>query len=174
MILTAQPASVPAGTRVEAKLQTPVQTGRSKIGDGVVAVLIDPIRSANGIVVPKGSRLNGRVETVEAATRTNEGRVRLVFREIEFPDGRHVSTWITDSFGAAPSKRNRRYLIYMAAGGSFGALIAGKAARIAGILGGALGGFIIADNSGNAKLGDLTLRSGQALHLELGEDLTLK
>jgi len=174
MLCMVQAPSVPAGTRVEAKLQSLVQTGTSKIGDGVVAVLTAPVRSAGRIIVPAGSHLNGRVETVEAATRVNQGRVRLAFREIEFPGGLRVSTWITDSFGARPPKRNRRYLIYMVAGGSFGALIGGKAARIAGILGGTLAGFVIAGNSGADKLSDLTLKPGQALHLELGEDLKLQ
>src|SRR6266511_1927703 len=159
MLLIAQSAaSVPAGTRVEAKLQSSVQTASAKLGDEVVAVLVDPIRSASKIIVPPGSHLNGRVETIEPATRTNEGRVRLVFREIEFPDGRRVSTWITNSFVAPSPNRNRRYLIYMVLGGSAGALIGGKAARTAGVLGGTLAGFIVAGNSGNDKLRDLTLR----------------
>jgi hypothetical protein len=61
----------------------------------------------------------------------------------------------------------------MGAGGAAGAFIGGKAARVAGVLGGALIGFVIAGNSGNDKLPDLTLKPGQTLHLQLGEDLTL-
>jgi hypothetical protein len=173
LLAAAQP-SVPTGTPVEAKLESQVHTGSSKVGDEVIAVLTDPIRSAGTVVVPEGSRLNGRVETVQAATRSNEGRVRLVFREIEFRDGRRVSTWITDSFAAATAKRNRRHLIYMAVGGSLGAWIGGKTARVAGILGGTLTGFVLAANSGDTKLRDLTLERGKTLRLELGQDLTLQ
>jgi len=98
------------------------------------------------IVVPQGSRLNGRVETVEPATRDGEARVRLVFREIEFADGRRISTWITNSFAASrpPATFVRALYGNRAAGG---ALIGGKAARVAGILGGTLIGFVIAANS---------------------------
>ena len=171
LVLLTQSSLVPAGTRVEARLESAVQTGTSKVGDAVVAVITDPIRAGATVIVPKGSRLDGRVETIEAATRTNEGRVRLVFRQIELPDGRRLSTWITNSFGASEPKRNRRYAIYTAVGGVAGAFIGGRAARVAGILGGSLVGFVIAGNSGDAKRPDVTLKPGDVLHLELGEDL---
>jgi hypothetical protein len=53
-------------------------------------------------------------------------------------------------------------------------VIGGKAARTTGIIGGTLVGFIIAANYGGANLPDLTLRPGQLLHLQLGEDLRLE
>ena len=145
----------------------------AKAGDDVIAVVTDTIRSGGKIVVPRNSRLNGRMETVERATRDAEGRVRIVFREIEFPDGRRISTWITNSFGGSAPKRKLRYLLYTAAGGAAGAIIGGKAARAAGIIGGTLIGFIVAGNS-NSKLPDVTLSPGQTLHLQFGEDLTLQ
>ena len=172
--ILAQSTPVPAGAHLEARLETSVKTGTSQAGDDVVAILIDPIRSAGKVIVPRGSRLNGRVETIESATQTNGGRVRLVFREIQFPDGRRVSTWITNSFAAPPPKRSLRYLLYMGAGGAAGSFIGGKTARLAGLLGGTLVGFVVAGNSGNAKRPDLTLGAGQILHLQLGEDLTLQ
>ena len=46
--------------------------------------------------------------------------------------------------------------------------------RVAGILGGALIGFVIAGNSDDLKRPDLTLSRGQTLHLELGEDLAVQ
>ncbi len=61
----------------------------------------------------------------------------------------------------------------MGTGGATGALIGGRAARAAGVLGGALLGFILANNSGGGKLPDLTLKPGNRLHLKLGEDLVL-
>ena len=167
------PFTVPAGTRLEAKLQSSVKTAHSGVGDDVVAVVTTPLGAASKVVVPRGSRLNGRVETIQAATRASEGRVRLVFREIELPDGRHVSTWITNSFGAPAPKRTLRYVLWMGGGGAAGGLVAGKVARAAGILGGTLAGFVIAGNKDDSVLPDLTLRSGQTIRLELGEDLTV-
>jgi hypothetical protein len=176
LFLTAQPvqsAVVPAGTRVDARLESSVQTATSDPGDAIVALLAEPIRAAGMIVVPRGSRLNGRVETVEPASRTSEGRVRLVFREIQFPDGRTVSTWITNSFSASPPNRKLRYVLYMGIGGVAGALLGGKAARTTGAIGGTLVGFVIAGNSDDDKLPDLDLRPGQILRLQLGENLRM-
>jgi hypothetical protein len=167
-----QSGLVPAGTRVDARLESTVQTATSNSGDAIVAVVAEPIRAAGRIVVPEGSRLNGRVETIEAASRSSEGRVRLVFREIQFPDGRTVATWITNSYSAPTPKRGLRHLLYMGVGGGAGAFIGGKAARVTGIIGGTLVGFIIASNSDDSPP-DLTLRPGRLLRLELGEDLRM-
>ena len=52
-------------------------------------------------------------------------------------------------------------------------VVGGKPARMAGILGGALAGFVIAGNSGDSNRPNLTLRSGHTLQLQLGEDLTI-
>jgi uncharacterized caspase-like protein len=169
-----QSAHVPAGTRVEARLESVIQTATSNTGDSVVAVLAEPVRAAGKIVVPQGSRLNGRVETIQAATRANEGRVRLAFREIAFPDGRTVSTWITNAFSASPPKRNLRYVLYMGIGATAGGLIGGKTARVTGIIGGTLAGFVIAGASGNGKLPDLVLKRGKRIPLVFGEDLQIE
>ena len=172
-LLLAQSATVPAGTSLRAKLETPVRTARSEVGDGVVAVLTKPVRATDKIIVPSGSRLQGRVETIQPATRANEGRVRLVFREILFPDGRRMTTWITNSFGAAAPQRNDRYALYMSIGAVAGGLIGGRSGRLAGVIGGTLTGFVIAGNRSGPALRDLTLKAGQEIRLQLGEDLTL-
>jgi hypothetical protein len=172
-VLPAQSGIVPAGTVVKARLESAVDTGRSSTGDEVVAVVSDSIRLSGKVVVPEGSRLNGRVESLSAATSTSEGRVRLAFRQIQFPDGRSTSTWITDSFSAPPSKRGLRYAVYVGLGAAAGAFIGGKRARVAGILGGTLGGFVIASNSEGRKLPEVVLKRGRTLNLRLGEDLTL-
>jgi hypothetical protein len=171
LLLFAQDAAVPAGTRVQAKLQSSVQTSKSKMGDPVAAILTAPIRVKNQTIVPGGSRLNGRIETVDAATRKTTGRVRLVFREIELADGRRIPTWITNSFGASAPNRARRHVLYTLAGATAGAFVGGKTARVSGILGGAIVGLVIATNTGDGNLPDLTLRAGQVVDLQLGQDL---
>jgi hypothetical protein len=172
LFLLTQSAAIPAGTRVEAKLESSVHTQTSKTGDPVMAALTHPISAKSEIVVPSGSRLNGRIETIQAASPTSGGRVRLVFREIEFPDGRRIPTWITSSFTASPPHRTRRAVIYTVVGATAGAFIGGKSARVAGILGGTLVGFVIAINH-DGNLPDIRLKSGQTLQLELREDLSI-
>ena len=173
ILLASQRSQIPAGTPVEARLESVVRTRTSSVGDRVVAVVVKPVFAADGTVISQGSRLFGRVETLQIATTSSEGRVRLVFREIELSGGRRFQTWITESFAAIPPRRGLRYTLYMGTGGVTGALIGGRAARAAAILGGALLGFIVADNSGGGKLPDLTLKPGHRLHLKFGEDLQM-
>jgi hypothetical protein len=170
-MLFPQSPKVPSGTRVEATLRSSISTVASKTGDEVVALLTKPISAGNVQVVPQGSRLVGRVETISAASESGAGRVRIVFREIEFLDGHRTQTWITDSFMASPPKRILRYFLYTGVGGAAGALVGGSRLRVGASLGGALMGFILAMNAGDAKLPDLTMRPGRILHLRLGEDL---
>jgi hypothetical protein len=167
------PPTVPAGTQLQAKLQSEVNTGHSKTGETVTAIVTVPLRASRSVVVPQGSLLNGRVETIQAATHTEEGRVRLVFRDLQFPDGRHVSTWITNSFEAAQPKRKLRYALFMTAGAAGTGAIAGKTARTAGALGGGLLGFVLAGLGDDSNRSDLTLHAGKTLHLEFREDLVL-
>src|SRR5207247_6839760 len=151
-----QPAVLPAGTGLDARLESSVKTGSSEVGDNVVAVVASSVRAAGKVVVPQGSTLKGRVETIQPATRDAEGRVRLVFREIDLPDGRHLSTWITNAFGASPPKRKLRYALLMGAGGAAGGLAGGKTARLAGILGGTLVGFVMARSGKDSTAPTLT------------------
>jgi type F conjugative transfer system protein TrbI len=174
LVLPGKSEPIPAGTPLKARLESRVETATSDVGDPVTAVVSEPVRAAGKIVVPKGSKLVGRVETVTAATRTSEGRVRLVFRELQFPDGRTAPTWITHSFSAGIPRRNLRYVLYMAIGAGAGSIIGGDAARVAGIIGGALVGFIVAGNSWSGNLPDMVLKSGRTIDLEFREDFTVE
>jgi hypothetical protein len=171
---TVQPVVVPAGTQVDARLESHVETATSSQGDSIIAVVAEPIRAGGKTVVVAGSRLNGRVETIEPASETSEGRVRLVFREIEFPDGRTYPAWITNSFSASPPNRKLRYALYLGIGATAGALLGGKNARTTGILGGSLIGFVIGSNADDGKLPDLELKRGRRIRLQLGEDLKME
>jgi hypothetical protein len=173
LVVDPPPPTVPAGTQLRAKLQSEVKTGRTKTGETVAAVVTVPLRASKTVIVPKGSLLSGRVETIQAATPTEEGRVRLVFRDLQFPDGRHVSTWITNSFEAPQAKRKLRYALFMTAGAAGTGAIAGKSARTAGALGGGLLGFVLAGLGDDSNRSDLTLHAGKTLHLEFREDLVL-
>jgi len=168
---TAQVEAIRAGTRVDVRLESRVETATSSPGEPVSAVFSEPVSAADRIVLPRGTRLMGRIETIAPATPTTEGRVRLVFREIEFSDGRKIQAWLTNSFTASPPKRTLRYVLYMGIGGAAGGLVGGRSARTAGILGGTLAGFVIAGNTHDENLPDLTLKPGQTLELQFGEDL---
>jgi len=156
------PQSLPAGALITARLEATVDTESSKQGDEIVAAVVKGL--------PDGSRLRGRVETIQAARRDAEARVRLVFREVELPNGQQVQTWITNSFVAGSPKRNLRYIVYTAAGATAGALVGGKKARVTGLLGGAIVGFVIASRPDSGPK-NVTLKAGQVIRLQLTEAL---
>jgi len=170
---TPESPKVRAGTAVSARLETLVDSSTAIAGDAVVARVTEPVRIAERIVIPQESVLNGRVETVQSATDEVEGRFRLVFREIQFSDGRRVPTWITDSFSASPPKRKLRYVLFTGIGAAAGSLVGGSAARVSGLLGGTLVGYLIAANSNDGNRSDLKLKPGRRLHLKFGEDLII-
>jgi hypothetical protein len=157
--------SIPAGALITARLETTVNTASSQQGDEILAAAVRGL--------PKGSRLRGRIETIQAAGRDAEGRVRLVFREIEFPRGERVQTWITNSFSAGTPKRILRYILYTATGATAGALVGGKKARVTGLLGGTILGFVIAGRPDPGPK-NLTLKAGQQIRLELTEPVVLQ
>jgi hypothetical protein len=172
-LLFQAPPSVPAGTAITAKLEQAVNTASSRAGDEIVAVVARSVVHAGSIAVPEGSLLLGRIETIQPARREVEGRVRLLFREIEFANGARVATWITSSFVAKTPNRTARYIAYTAIGAAAGGLAGGKKARVAGILGGTIVGFVIAGSRNAAGASDLTLRAGQEIELRFGEDLVV-
>lgn len=173
VLLFPQGPPVPAGTPLEARLQSAVNTKTSAVGNEVLAVLTKPLVAGGVRVAAPGSRLHGRIETISAATPSSAGRVRIVFRELELPDSRSTPIWVTESYAASGPNRTLRSLLYSSVGGIAGAFIGGQHMRAAGAIGGGLIGFIIAINSGGTTLPDLTLKRGQVLHLRLGEGLSL-
>jgi len=166
--------SIPAGTEVTATLETTVKTATSRVDDEVVASLARNISSSNGVAIPRGALLRGRIETIQSASATSEGRVRLVFREIDLPTGQRVDTWMTNSFTARGSHEVARYIVFTGIGAGAGGLIAGKSTRVAGIIGGTLAGFVLAGSRNNSKANNLVLKSGQEIRLQLGEDLVIR
>jgi hypothetical protein len=172
LLIQSEPPSVPAGTRIQARLETRVRTKTSNAGDAVVAYIAEPIRAADKVVVPRGSRLHGRVELVRAGTPEMEGWVRLVFREIQLPDGRLIPAWMTNSFHATPHNHVMRHIVYTGIGAVSAGLIVEGTSRTAAILGGILGGFLLSTNTGKGAR-DVNLKEGQSIWLQLGQELTL-
>jgi hypothetical protein len=172
LLIQSDPPSVPAGTRIQVRLETPVQTKTSDAGDAVIARVFTPLRAADSVVVPRASRLHGRVELIRAGTPDTEGWVRLVFREIELPDGRRIPTWMTNAFHATPHRPVMRHITYIGIGAISGGLIADGPSRTAAILGGILGGFLLSANTGKGAR-DVNLKEGQNIWLQLGQELVI-
>ena len=69
---------VPAGTRLRARLETPVDTKTSRVADGVEARLLEPVKIHDQTMLPVGTRLSGRVAAVRPGS--HKDKVFAFFR----------------------------------------------------------------------------------------------
>jgi hypothetical protein len=81
--------ALPPGSVVRARLITPLTSATSHKGDGVEAVLSQPLLDADKhMILPQGSLLKGTVRQVQPARRMKKnGQLRIEFRELVPPDG---------------------------------------------------------------------------------------
>jgi hypothetical protein len=78
----------PPGSLVHALLVTPLDSGTTKRGAEVEAVLSQPLFDGDNLVLPQGSHLKGSVVQVEPARHLHHnGELRLAFHQLIPPDG---------------------------------------------------------------------------------------
>jgi hypothetical protein len=83
---------VPAGTELQATLDSYLSSKTSRQGDTFTATLNEPVTARNGAtLIPSGSKLQGEVTNVEQgkilASVRGKGRLDLRFREVTLPNG---------------------------------------------------------------------------------------
>lgn len=84
--------TIPEGTEFKLQLHTAVNSKTSKVGDRVLATLIDPVHVEDREVLPKGVRIDGHVNEVKAAGRKGKGGyIYVVFDTVELPNGEKVA-----------------------------------------------------------------------------------
>ncbi|MHB1020924.1 MAG: TraB/TrbI/VirB10 family type IV secretion system protein [Acidobacteriaceae bacterium] len=90
-IAAAAAASVPM-TQVPAHLETKLDTRKSKVGDAVVAKTTKAVKTAQGIKIPKGSKLLGTVTKVQAQTPEQEQSLLTIrFDRVQLHNGQQIS-----------------------------------------------------------------------------------
>jgi hypothetical protein len=78
---------VPSGTTLRLELEMPVDSQRNAVGDPVSATLAEAVKVDEMIVLPKGSRVTGRVAALDpAATAGDPAAVTLTFKAIAAGD----------------------------------------------------------------------------------------
>jgi hypothetical protein len=152
--------SVPAGTHLHARMNDTLSSKTSRIGQKFTATVTDPVYSSNGVmVIPSGSTLTGRVDSVKPAAKGGKpGTIDVSFVSLQTPNGtrRVINGTLTDLYtddaktdaeGTASGDRMKhRKLIFIGGGGAGGAVLGaaiggGKGALIGGLLG-AGGGYL--------------------------------
>ena len=80
--------SLPAGAMVHARLMTPLSSATSRQGEGVEAVVSQPLFEGKQLLLPQGSLLKGAVLQVQPARMMKKnGQLRITFRQLVPPEG---------------------------------------------------------------------------------------
>jgi hypothetical protein len=162
---------VPAGTRIDAKLNDYLDSGENQRMDRFSMTVSEPVIVGNGVVVPTGTLIGGHVASVESAQRPNKGG-RLVLKadsmevngqRIEFQG---IVTAEAGHEGDPSIKEDLKEIAIGAGiGGLVGGLIGGGKGVLAGILIGGGGTFVA------TKGEQIELPPGAPLIVELSEDV---
>jgi len=81
-------ATLESGTQLNATLKSTLDARRAHVGDSVTAVTRHEVRSGGRVLLPKGSRLIGRVTAVEAAGRGQAAsQIGVLFDHAVTPHG---------------------------------------------------------------------------------------
>jgi hypothetical protein len=143
-------ASLAEGTEISAALTKPVDASKARPGDEISARATKDIRTDGQVVVPRGSKLVGRVTQARARGDTTS-QLGIVFDRAVLKDGRTVAL-----IGAVTALAAARAAGSAGSAGGYGAgnaggSAAGSAGGIAGNVGGAVGG--VAGATGSATTG---------------------
>ena len=79
---------IPAGSMVNARLSTPLNSASTQKGSEVQAVVSQPLLVDGNLVLPQGTLLKGAVVQVRPARHwKHNGQLRFVFRDLVLPNG---------------------------------------------------------------------------------------
>ena len=154
--------SVAANTLMRVRIDSELNSQKARVGDTFSSTLVDPVYSKNGVMLaPQGSKVMGRVTSVQRAGRNGEpATLDVQFVSIRLPNGVHTaingsladlstSNATSDNEGTVSAKRTSHRkvkfigggaaggaVIGAIAGGGKGALIGAGVGAVAGIIGG--------------------------------------
>lgn len=152
--------TVSAGQTMRVRMNGTISSKTAQVGNTFTATVTEPVYASGGqVVVPTGSTVIGRVDTVTRARKGgNPGQINVSFTTLRLPNGtsRRINGSLTDlnsddarsdaESTASGDRMKHRKLIFIGGGGAGGAILGaaiggGKGALIGGLLG-AGGGFL--------------------------------
>ena len=98
-------ASISAGTSLEAQLQKTLDVKNAKVGDEIVLKITQNIKQNGEVVVPKGTKIIGKVTEVQGKTNANTmSKIGVLFNRLEGKDlNSPISATITSITNVASS-----------------------------------------------------------------------
>ena len=164
---------IPAGTRLRIRLASSYSSASSRVEDRVDGTLESDVRADRMIALPKGSRINGVVSSVERPGKVKgRGRIGLRLTEIVL-DGETYPIYATYVRVAPATKgEDAKKIGIPAAGGAIvGGLIGGKKGALAGAaVGGGAGTAVVLSSRGK----DATIGGGSIIWVTLRRALTVR
>ena len=148
--------TVPANTVIRVRLDNQLNSKTARVGDRFTTTVTEPAYAGGVEVIPVGSKIAGRVSSVQRAGRRTPGSITVSFYSVQLPSGKsyaingslsslEADDVNADNEGTVEGKSNRkRDAVFIGGGATTGAIIGaiaggGKGAAIGAILGGGLG-----------------------------------
>jgi hypothetical protein len=160
--------TLPAGSVLVVRLDSPVGSASSRLGDPVAATLTEAVTVDGADVLPRGSLVSGDVASVRTAGRV-KGRasVAVVFREVTIPgrDDRQAIEARVSRTASSTKGTDTATIAFPALGGAIiGGLVGGtKGALIGTAIGGGAGTAVVLTTRGR----QITLPRGTVLSITL-------
>lgn len=180
--------AVESGTVLRVRMNSTITSKSAIVGSTFTTTVTEPVYSTTGvIVVPTGSIVTGRVDSVTPAAKGGKpGTIDVSFTQVRLPNGklRAINGSLTDLDSksaksdnegvASGDKMKNRKLIFIGGGGAGGAVLGGaigggKGALIGGIIGG-VGGLITETQT---KGEEATVKSGTEFGIYLNQPISL-
>lgn len=180
--------TVQSGERFRVRMNETISSKTARVGDRFTTTVTEPVYSSTGVVViPTGSTVTGRVDSVKAAKKGGDpGSISASFIEVKLPNGtrRAINGSLTDldtkkaksdnEGTASGDDRKNDKLIFIGGGAAGGAVLGGaigggKGALIGGILGG-LGGLA---GERLTKGEDAEVKTGTEFGIYLNQSISL-
>ncbi len=172
--------TIPKGTILMVKMDHPLSSYSSKVGDAITALVEADVYLDNQIIVPMGSQVEGAVTGVTSAGHLGKhGAIEMQFHSIRTPQGAlipfraHVVT--DDGTGVLKANTDQARVFQslgVAAGGAAAGTIAGLAAGS--ILGSAATGATVGLAAGSvAGIGYAIVREGKQMVIPSGARMSI-
>jgi hypothetical protein len=169
--------TVATGERIRVRMNETIGSKTAKVGDRFTTTVTEPVYSTTGVVViPVGSTVTGRVDSVTAAKKGGDpGSISASFIEVKLPNGTrraingsltdlNTKTAKSDNEGTASGDdRKNDKLIFIGGGGAGGAVLGGA-------IGGGKGALIGAILGAGAGLAGERLTKGEEAEVKSGTE----
>lgn len=181
-------ATVERGTRIRVRMNEALSSKTAQVGDTFTTTVTEPVYSSTGaVVIPVGSTVSGRVNSVTKAKKGGDpGSIDVAFTRVRLPNGtsRNINGSLTDldtdkaksdnEGTASGDDRKNDKIIFIGGGAAGGAVLGaaiggGKGALIGGLLGAGAG--LLGERLTKGE--DAQVKSGTEFGVYLNQSISL-